>query len=99
MARESSIVDGILRYLNGLDGCKARKRHGSPYAQAGEPDIEACLNGQSIQLEVKQPGKHETKIQAKRLREWQDAGACVAVVTSADEVRVLVNNDLGSGPS
>lgn len=84
-------MDRILRYLNSVEGCKARKRHGSPYAQAGEPDIEACYRGRSMQIEVKQPGKGPTTIQKKRLREWQDAGATVAVVTSVDEVKALLD--------
>ena len=37
--RESSIVDGIMKYLNSLPGCIARKRHGSAYGIKGDPDI------------------------------------------------------------
>lgn len=39
--RESSIVQSILEYLNGLPGVKAKKRHQSQY-QRNEPDIDCC---------------------------------------------------------
>lgn len=42
--RESTIVDRILKYLNGLPGCIARKRHGSAYGLKGEPDIYVIIS-------------------------------------------------------
>lgn len=44
--RESTIVDRILKYLNGLPGCIARKRHGSAYGLKGEPDIYGVISVQ-----------------------------------------------------
>ena len=38
---------------------------------AGEPDIDACLRGRSLQLEVKRPGERATPLQEKRLAEWR----------------------------
>jgi hypothetical protein len=90
-ARESSIVAAILKTLNSLPGCLARKRHGTPYAVAGDPDITGCCDGQHFELEVKRPGKRPTKLQERRLEEWRCAGATVAVVTSPSEaVRALL---------
>ena len=56
---------------------------------AGDPDIDACIRGRSLQLEVKRPGEKPTLLQLKRLEEWRQAGALVGVVTSVAEVRTL----------
>ena len=90
MTSEGAIVKAILRYLNSLPGCLARKRWGGGMGMAGEPDIDACLAGRSLQLEVKRPGQKPTALQCRRLEEWRHAGALVGVVTSVEEVRALI---------
>lgn len=40
---ESEIVDAILKYLAGIPGVCAAKRHGSPYGIRGEPDITGAI--------------------------------------------------------
>jgi len=90
MTNERAIVKAILAYLNGLPGCLARKRWGGGMGVAGDPDIDACIRGRSVQLEVKRPGEKPTSLQAKRLREWRKAGALVAVVSSVEEVKSLL---------
>ncbi len=95
MTTERAIVRAILAYLNGLPGCLARKRWGGGMGVAGDPDIDACIRGRSVQLEVKRPGDRPTALQAKRLEEWRKAGAVVAVVHSVSDVRrVLQENRL-----
>lgn len=54
---------------------KVRKRHGGAYGSSGEPDIEACVNGRSVQIECKAHGNKPTPLQLKRIQEWEDAGA------------------------
>jgi len=88
--RESSLTTRILKYLNSLPGCKAEKRHGSQYSEAGAPDINACYQGRSVQIEVKRPGEKPTRIQLKRLREWQEAGAVVGWVTDLEGVKKII---------
>ena len=90
MTTERAIVKAILAYLNGLPGCLARKRWGGGMGVAGDPDIDACIRGRSLQLEVKRPGQRPTALQLKRLEEWRNAGALVAVVVSVDEVKRLL---------
>ena len=85
-SRESSIVDGILRWLNQQPKTLARKRHGGMYGVAGEPDIDACVKGRSVQIEVKRPGEKPTPLQERRLAEWQAAGAITMVATSRGDV-------------
>jgi hypothetical protein len=86
---ESAIVRTILRKLNALPGCYARKMHGGPYS-AGLPDVFCCYQGHLLALEVKRPGGRLTALQAAELDRWRAAGATAAVVTSwADVERVL----------
>ena len=91
MPTEKSIVERILKYLNSLDGCRARKIHGSPY-MSGWPDILAVKDGQAYFFEVKRPGGRPTKLQLYELGEWMRVGAVVAVVTSVDEVRRVIEH-------
>jgi len=91
--RENSIVKAILRYLNGLPECVARKRWGSAMGLAGDPDIDACIRGRSVQIEVKRPGGKPTPLQRRRLEEWRRAGAVVGVVDSVGQVRELLERE------
>jgi hypothetical protein len=93
MTSERAIVKAILTYLNGLPGCLARKRWGGGMGVAGDPDIDACVCGRSVQLEVKRPGEAPTPLQVKRLEEWRRAGSVVGVVHSVDEVRALIEKN------
>lgn len=90
MTTERAIVKSILAYLNSLPACLARKRWGGGMGVAGDPDIDACLRGRSVQLEVKRPGEKPTALQLRRLDEWQRAGAVAAVVHSVMEVKKLL---------
>ena len=94
MTNESAIVKAILGYLNALPECLARKRWGGGMGVAGEPDIDACLRGRSLQLEVKRPGQKPTPLQLKRLEQWRQAGALVAVVSSVEEVKTLLDSNV-----
>lgn len=87
---ERAIVKAILAYLNGLPGSLARKRWGGGMGVAGDPDIDGCIRGRSLQLEVKRPGEKPTLLQVRRLEEWRKAGAIVGVVVSVDEVKDLL---------
>jgi hypothetical protein len=93
MTTERAIVKAILAYLNDLPGCLARKRWGGGMGVAGDPDIDACIRGRSVQLEVKRPGEKPTPLQLKRLEEWRRAGAVVAVVNSVADVRRLLQEN------
>jgi hypothetical protein len=84
---EKAIVKAILAYLNTLPGCVARKRWGGGYGVAGDPDITGCICGRHFEFEVKRAGQQPTPLQARRLREWAEAGSMVAVVTSVEETR------------
>lgn len=92
--REASLVTQILKYINSIPGCKAEKRHGSQYSEAGAPDISACCKGRRVELEVKRPGEKPTRIQLRRLVQWQEAGAISAWVTTMEEVKFIIEGAL-----
>ena len=93
MTSERAIVKAILTYLNSLPGCLARKRWGGGMGVAGDPDIDACLCGRSLQLEVKRSGEEATPLQMRRLEEWRRAGAVVSVVHSVEELKDLLQEN------
>ena len=93
MTSERAIVRAILDYLNGLPVCVARKRWGGGMGVAGEPDIDACIRGRSLQLEVKRMGEDATCLQRKRLGEWRRAGAVTGVVHGVAEIKELLNRE------
>jgi len=98
MTSERAIVKAILAYLNSLPNCLARKRWGGGMGVAGEPDIDACICGRSLQLEVKRAGEQATLLQQKRLEEWRQAGAIVGTVHSVGETKtILKENRILSG--
>jgi len=84
-ARESSIVDSIERRARRIPGLLLRKRHGTAFGVAGDPDLSGSFRGRHVEIEVKQPGEEPTPLQKRRMAEWQRAGAMVLVCRSADE--------------
>lgn len=80
-ARESEVVKTILRHLAKIERCHAHKVHGSVYGNGGEPDIDACIDGRTVKIEVKAEGKKSqvTPIQKTNHERWRRAGALVIV--------------------
>ena len=89
---EKTIQKNILRYLNSLPRCRARNHTASgPYNQSGEPDIDGCLNGRSLKIEVKRPGGSPlTDLQQKALQEWAHVGAITGVAYSVEDVQQIL---------
>lgn len=91
---EKSIVRDIIKYLNSLPECRARKVPGNERI-SGEPDIDAVLNGKSLKLEVKRPepyGSPVTALQAATLAKWAAVGAITGVVRSVQDVKELIKD-------
>jgi hypothetical protein len=91
--RESSIVRGALEALNRLPSGRFRKRHGTAYGVAGDPDIYGTctlVGGRHCELEAKTPGERPTALQERRLREWSEGGAIAGWFTSVDEALAIV---------
>jgi hypothetical protein len=68
------------------------KIHGGPYQLSGVPDLLCLKNGHAMFLEVKQPGKHPTAIQRKRMNEIErEGGAVCHVVHSKEEAAACLS--------
>lgn len=94
MVREISIVDRIINYINDLPHGVAEKVQGT-LRSSGKSDINACINGRCIRLEVKTAdhGNKESKKQSVNLRRWSAAGAIAAVVYSLEEVKEILEKN------
>jgi len=97
MPRESAIVAGIVREAR-QSGWWVMKIHGGPHQLAGVPDLLCLRRGRAVFLEVKQPGKQATPLQARRMNEIETVGgASCHVVTSKEEANACLRTDAASG--
>ena len=94
---EKDIVRKIIKYINDnnvFDGY-AWKNHGGLYGVKGLPDIMAVIKyGKKsffLCFEVKQPGNKATEIQKSTLSKLNKLGATANVVTSVQEVKLIIN--------
>lgn len=70
----------------------ARKTHGDAFTGRGEPDIDGCLAGRCLKIELKMPGHTPTDAQFAALRRWAAAGALAGWVTSVAELDALLEH-------
>jgi hypothetical protein len=99
MARQDKVLENQLlrtceRHLKALARADPtftfRKRHGSPMALTGDPDLTGLWRGHHFEIELKRPGQHPTPLQSVRLAEWSRAGAsCFVAHTLAEFHAVL----------
>jgi hypothetical protein len=94
--REDATRRAVLKYLRTLGpGVIWRSLHGDGYGPIGDPDLILSVGGHCVCLELKRAGWHATPAwretpQARRLHAWQATGATVAVVTSVEEARDVI---------
>lgn len=88
---ERAIVAKVMATARAM-GWWTTKIHGNQFQVAGLPDVLCIRAGRAVWLEAKRPGEEPTKIQLHRMRELAAAGCPVAVVTSATEARVFLEN-------
>jgi hypothetical protein len=64
---------------------------GGPMQTAGVPDLLCVKHGRAVFLEVKQPGKKPSPLQAQRIKEIREIGGATAeVVTSKKEAEEIL---------
>jgi len=92
--REAALVAEILRVLRALPGVIVRKRHGSAWGVAGDPDLYGSIHGRHFEIEVKRPGAvGPTPLQQVRLQQWAATGALVGVARSVEDALQIVGAD------
>lgn len=90
---EKSVVQEIIKMLNGLDGCFVRKRHGGP-TRKGEPDITGCYKGMRIEIEAKAIGGKLTRLQKEKLEKWNAVGAITGVAYDEQDAYNIIRDIL-----
>jgi hypothetical protein len=102
--REDATRRAVLRWLRTL-GPRIlwRAIHGDGYGAVGDPDLILSVGGHCVCLELKRADWHPTPAwlatpQARRLEAWRATGATVAVVTSVQEARNIIEPLLGIEP-
>ncbi len=89
--RETALAAEIVRALRALPGVTVRKRHGSAWGVAGDPDLYGSINGRHFEIEVKRSGVDgPTPLQQARLRQWAATGALVGVARSVEDALRIV---------
>ena len=91
MGSESSLKRSVVKWMKEHYPCAVvRKRHGSVYTIAGDPDLYFLIGGVHIECELKRPGEQPTPLQRHRLAEWARAGAHTVVVHSVPELAAFL---------
>ena len=85
MASEKASSKRLVLALNSIIGCKAYKKHGSVWGEAGAPDIFCICLAKCFVFEMKKRGGVVSAIQEVRLLQWSNAGANCYVAISVDE--------------
>ncbi|MBA3973788.1 MAG: hypothetical protein C0504_06170 [Candidatus Solibacter sp.] len=94
--RESSLVKQIMAALRAIPGVAVRKRHGSSWSVAGDPDLFGSLRGRHFEIEVKTDTGVLTALQRARLDEWQRSGALAGVARNVDDALAILGIQPGS---
>lgn len=96
--RESTLVRQIVAALRATPGVVVRKRHGSSWSVAGDPDLYGSFRGRHFEIEVKRRSGEVTELQQARLRDWARAGALVGVARSVGEALAVLGLSTSGSP-
>jgi Holliday junction resolvase len=88
--REQRIQRSIIVHLRSM-GAWVFNVHGSPYQQAGVPDLLVGYKGRLYAMEVKRPGQPLSPIQAKVIEEIRASGCIAGRVESIEEAEEMLN--------
>jgi hypothetical protein len=96
--RESTLVRQIMAALRATPGVVVRKRHGSGWSVAGDPDLYGSFRGRHFELEVKCRDGVVIGVQQARLRDWARAGALVGIARSVGEALSVLGLSASGSP-
>ncbi len=70
---EKNISKSIIKAINDMPGCFARKRYSNGSSgTTGWPDITGAILGIRLEIEAKQPGKKPSKLQFSKIRKFEE---------------------------
>lgn len=86
--KEQDIQTKIIHYIKSIGGIPIKQNQIGIYAQAGVPDILACVQGKFMAIEVKKPGETPKPIQIAFLRAIRGAGG---IAFWADDLSTVID--------
>lgn len=87
MTKEQDIQTKIMDYIKSIGGLPIKQNQIGIYAQAGVPDIIACIKGRFVAIEVKRPKQKPKPIQEAWLRAINDVGGYAFWSDNLDDVK------------
>lgn len=73
---ETRFRNRVVKYLKDrYPDAVIQVNHGGAFSKRGRPDLECCIKGLHVAIELKMPGKKPTRIQTKYLRDLFIAGS------------------------
>jgi len=90
---EQVIQTSIMRYIKSIGGLPIKQNQIGIYAQAGVPDIIACVKGRFIAIEVKRPGKKPEPIQEAFLESINKKGGIAFWTDNLDKVKNIIKEE------
>lgn len=93
-SRENPVVANTKKTLEKKFGANIwlRKKHGTAYGIAGDPDLYGCLEGRFFGIEMKRPGEGAKPLQVERLKRIALAGGIAGVAHSPLEAYLILTN-------
>lgn len=90
---EQHIQTSIMRYIKSIGGLPIKQNQIGIYAQAGVPDIIACIKGRFVAIEVKRPGKKPEPIQEAFLESINKKGGLAFWSDNLDKVKETLKKE------
>ncbi len=90
---EQAIQTSIIRYIKSIGGLPIKQNQIGIYAQAGVPDIIACIKGKFVAIEVKRPGKKPEPIQEAFLESITKKGGLAFWADNLDKVKNIIKEE------
>ena len=90
---EQHIQTSIMRYIKSIGGLPIKQNQIGIYAQAGVPDIIACIKGRFVAIEVKRPGKKPEPIQEAFLDSLTRKGGVAFWADNLDTVKETLKKE------
>jgi|WetSurMetagenome_2_1015567.scaffolds.fasta_scaffold03374_12 Holliday junction resolvase len=90
---EKHIIKAIKTELH-RRGWLVFKLHGGAFQEAGLPDLLALMDGKAAFIEVKQPRKKPTPLQAAMIEKLQKYGCRAGVATNIDEALRIISDEV-----
>lgn len=90
---EGKVVSACIARINAEPRSRVVKVTTTQYSTTGgEPDLDACIRGRAVKIEVKAKGKKPTPRQYSVLRKWEAAGALAGYADSVEMLEEILNH-------